>query len=663
MGSARSAITTAAALFLCLTTTACGSAAQPRGPASPAQPRPPLIQDELESPKQIAAAIRAHYTKYEYRIPMRDSQRLFTAVFVPKDRSHAYPIMLLRTPYSVGPYGVDRYPEAKAPRDLQRFAPSPQFIRKGYIFVHQDVRGKMMSEGTFVDMRPAAKGKTGVDESTDAYDTVDWLVKNVAPNNGRVGVWGISYPGFYAAQAAVDAHPAVKAVSPQAPVTEWFIGDDFHHNGALMLADAFDFYASFGKKRPKPTKKSKWGFDHDKADVYDFFLAMGPLATANQKYLNDEIPFWNDLMTHGTRDAYWEARDPRPRYRKVKPAVMTVGGWFDAEDLWGTLATYQAFEDQSPGADNVLVMGPWEHGGWARSDGDHHGDITFGTKTAHFYRERIELPFFERHLDGLRHHRPPEAWVYETGKNEWHAHAQWPPKQAKRTTVLLQAGGALATSGVKATASDPGFDEYRSDPHKPVPYFGKLTARIDKAYMTADQRFAARRPDVLVYATGELTEDVTVAGPIETTLWVSTTGTDADFVVKVIDVHPEDLPNPTPNPTGFTAGGYQQLIRGEVMRGKFRNSFARPEPFEPGKPTVVKITLPAICHTFRTGHRLMVQIQSSWFPLVDRNPQTFTNIYQAGPAAFRAATHRVYRTADKPSAIELQVLAGTLPKP
>ncbi len=306
-------------------------------------------------------------------------------------------------------------------------------------------------------------------------------------------------------------------------------------------------------------------------------------------------------------------------------------------------------------------MGPWAHGGWARSDGDRHGDITFGAPTAQFYREHIELPFFERHLDGVRHQRPPEAWVYETGKNEWHAYDTWPPKEARATTVFLHPGGSLATTAIGDTTTDPGFDQTVSDPQQPVPYFGKRTARMDMADMTADQRFAARRPDVLVYATGELTEDVTVAGPVEATLWVTTTGTDADFVVKVIDVHPEDLPNPSPNPRGFTAGGYQQLIRGEVMRGKFRNSFARPEPFEPGKPTVVKVTLPAICHTFRTGHRLMVQIQSSWFPLVDRNPQTFTDIYKAGPTAFRAATHRLYRSADKPSAIELQVTSGSLP--
>ena len=652
-----------ALVVLCLTTSACTSSAQTRSQVAAAQtvtPRPDLIAGSLDTPEQLATAIAAHYTKHEHRIAMRDGVKLFTAVYVPKDRSRAYPILLTRTPYSVQPYGVDNYPASDNDRQLRKFAPSKLFVRKGYIFVHQDVRGRMMSEGSFVDVRPAAS-VGGVDESTDAFDTVEWLVKNVPANNGRVGVWGISYPGFYAAQAAVDAHPAVKAVSPQAPVTDWFLGDDFHHNGALCLADAFDFYASFGKVRPEPTKKAVWGFEHDAGDVYDFFLRMGPLKNAKASYLKEEIPFWTDLMTHGTRDAFWQARDPRPRYKNVKPAVMTVGGWFDAEDLWGSLETYRAFESQSPGAENVLVMGPWQHGGWERTDGDLHGDVHFAAKTSLFYREKVELPFFERHLDGERQPPPPEAWIFETGTNQWQRYDQWPPRSATSMRIQLQPGGGLST----ATPGDEGegFDEYLSDPAKPVPYFGHLSEHLDKRYMSGDQRFAARRPDVLVYRSGELTEDLTAAGPIEASLWVSTSGTDSDFVVKVIDVYPEDLPDPQPNPNGLRRGGYQQLVRAEVLRGKFRNSFERPEPFEPGKPTLVKLTLPAISHAFRSGHRLMVQIQSSWFPLIDRNPQTFTDIYAADASAFRAATQRIYRTAAMPSAIELKVLRGSLPPP
>jgi len=662
---------TAFVVTLCLASLACGASA-PRAVAEPRKDDAPLVRGELADDAAIARAIREHYTKHEYRIPMRDGVRLFTVAYVPKDTSRTYPVMLQRTPYSVQPYGIDNYPTDKNGRVIRRFAPSPAFIREGYIFVHQDVRGRMMSEGAFVDVRPHAAKKGEVDESTDAWDTIDWLVKNVPQNNGRVGAWGISYPGFYAAQAAVDAHPALKAVSPQAPVTDWFLGDDFHHNGAFFLGDAFDFLASFGKPRPKPTKKSTWGFDHDLADAYDYFLAMGTVANANAKYLHDEIGFWNDIMAHPTRDAFWQARDPRPYYRNVKPAVLTVGGWFDAEDCWGALETYRAFEKQSPGAENMLVMGPWRHGGWARSDGDRHGDITFGQKTSVAYRETIELPFFRRHLKGVGAGAPqPEAFVFETGTNTWQRYAAWPPPAAKKAELYLQAGGRLgiakpgparALAGGAGGGEEPLFDEYVSDPQKPVPYRAKHGPEIDADYMSDDQRFAARRPDVVVYQTPELDFDVALAGPIEARLWVSTTGTDSDFVVKLVDVYPQDHADPDPNPTGVHMGGYQQLVRGEVMRGKFRNSFEKPEPFEPGKPALVRFTLPDIAHTFRTGHRIMVQVQSSWFPLVDRNPQTFVDIYRATEADFRAATQRIHRSPERASLLEVTLARGSLPR-
>ena len=626
----------------------------------PASVDEPLVRGPIESDADIARAIRAHYTKYEHKIPMRDGVHLFTAVYVPKDATRSYPILLTRTPYSVQPYGIDAYPSEKNTRVLRRFAPSSQLIKEGYIFVHQDVRGRMMSEGTFVDVRPhrSTEKKDAIDESTDAYDTIDWLVKNVPNNTGKVGVWGISYPGFYAAQAAVDAHPALKAVSPQAPVTEWFLGDDFHHNGALFLADAFDFYASFGKPRPEPTKKAEWKSEHEGQDIYDFFLALGPVANANTKYLKDKIAFWNDLMAHPTRDDFWKARDPRPFYRDAKPAIMTVGGWLDGEDLWGALETYRAFERQSPRSENVLVMGPWRHGGWSRTDGDRHGDISFGQKTSHFYREHIELSFFQRHLKGKSGPAAPEAWVFETGTNTWRKEATWPPADAKPATFFFQDGGRLGTT---APAGADGDDAYPSDPRKPVPYRGRPGDAIDADYMSDDQRFAARRPDVLVYSTGDLDGDVTLAGPIEASLWVSTTGTDADFVVKVIDVWPTDAADPDPNPTNVHLAGYQQLIRAEVMRGKFRSSFERPEPFKPNEPALVKFTLPDVCHTFRPGHRIMVQVQSSWFPLVDRNPQTFVDIHKATEADFRRATHRVFRTKERPSSIRVTLQRGTLP--
>jgi putative CocE/NonD family hydrolase len=643
---------------------ACGVTSPP-AVAEPRKVDEPLFHEPLDSDAAAVRAIREHYTKYEYRIPMRDGARLFTIAYVPKDSTRTYPIMLQRTPYSVSPYGVDNYPDVKDGRALRKFAPSRGFIREGYIFVHQDVRGRLMSEGTFVDVRPHATTRGAIDESTDAWDTIDWLVKNVPTNNGRVGSWGISYPGFYAAQTAVDAHPALKAVSPQAPVTDWFMGDDFHHNGAFFLADGFDFYASFGKPRPKLTKKSVWGFDHDVSDIYDYFLAMGPLTNANTKYLENGIAFWNEMMAHPTRDDWWKARDPRPYYRNVKPAVMTVGGWFDAEDCFGALETYRAFEKQSPGAENVLVMGPWRHGGWARNDGDRHGDITFGQKTALHYRDAIELPFFRRHLKGKgRGDAAPatEAFVFETGTNVWQTYSAWPPREARKATLHFHARGRLGAAPPAAGEDESGFDAYVSDPGKPVPYRAKTGTEIDADYMSDDQRFASRRPDVVTFSTGDLEADASFAGPLEAKLYVSTTGTDADFVVKLVDGYPEDAADPDPNPSGAHMGGYQQLVRAEVMRGKFRNSFEKPEAFEPGKPVLVHFTLPDIAHTFRTGHRIMVQVQSSWFPLVDRNPQTFTDIYAAKEADFRAATHRVWRTPDKASSLDVTLLRGTLPR-
>ncbi len=648
-------------------TLACGASAAPKpvpppvakasGPA-PATADEPLVRGPVESDADIARAIREHYTKYEYRIPMRDGKRLFTNVFVPKDTTHAYPILLERTPYSLDPYGVDVYPTEHHDRALRRFAPSAKLIKEGYVFVHQDVRGRMMSEGTFVDVRPHASRPGEIDESTDAWDTIDWLVKNV-PNNGRVGAWGISYPGFYAAQAAVNAHPALKAVSPQAPVTDWFIGDDFHHNGALFLAEAFDFYAGFGQERPEPTKRGgDWRSLHEGQDAYDFFLDLGPLSNVNSKYFKEKVAFWNDVLAHPTRDEFWRSRDPRPFYRDAKPAIMTVGGWFDKEDLWGALETYRAFERQSPRSENVLVMGPWKHGGWARTDGDRLGDISFGQKSSFFYREQIEAAFFQRHLKGKKGPAAPEAWIFETGTNTWRTFASWPPAEAKPATIFLSANGALSTS---APTTSEGEDAYVSDPKRPVPYRAKPSEKIAFEYMSDDQRFAARRPDVLVYATPPLEDEVTLAGPIEASLWVSTTGTDADFVVKVVDVWPADAGEPDPNPTGVHLGGYQQLVRAEVMRGRFRSSLERPEPFKPNEPTLVKITLPDVAHAFRTGHRLMVQVQSSWFPLVDRNPQTYVDIGRATESDFQAATHRVLRTKDRPSSLRLALLRGTLP--
>lgn len=646
-----------------VTAVACAScgAADPAGAKTAKTPGvslTPLVPYELKDDADAARAIREYYTKHEFFIAMRDGVKLATHVYVPKDDAHVFPLLLQRTPYAIQPYGSDNYPSAQNGWLLRRFAPSMQLLKEGYIFVHQDVRGRMLSEGTFVDVRPhrTGNGPRDIDETTDAYDTIDFLVKNVPHNNGNVGVWGISYPGFYAAQAAISGHPALKAASPQAPVTEWFLGDDFHHNGAFFLADAFDFYSSFGKVRAKPTKKPEsWDFDYDTGDVYDYFLRMGPLDNARARF-EGPIPFWDDLMAHGTRDAFWQARDPRPHYKNAKPAILTVGGLFDGEDTFGALQTYRAFETQSPGAKNSVVLGPWRHGGWARGDGDKLGAISFGQKTSVSYHEQAETPFFQKWLKGKAGSAAPEAFCFETGTNEWRTFTSWPPKEVKPVRISLGANGSLSTR-----AGAVGSDSYPSDPNKPVPYAAKPGQGIDAEYMIEDQRFAARRPDVLVYSTDKLREDVTLAGPIEANLWVATTGTDADFVVKIIDVWSDDAADPDPNPMGVKMGGFQQLIRAEVFRGKFRESFETPKPFVPNQPALVKLTLPDILHTLRPGHRLMVQVQSSWFPLVDRNPQTFVDIYHAKPSDFRAATHTLFRGGDKASTLSVGILRGALP--
>jgi putative CocE/NonD family hydrolase len=590
--------------------------------------------------------IKSHYTKYEYQVPMRDGARLFTAVYVPKDDSQTYPMLLTRTPYSVAPYGVDRYPDTLRPGSL--------YAKAGYIFVYQDVRGRWMSEGEYVNIRPHNPAKAGlkdVDESSDTFDTIDWLLKNVKGHNGRVGQWGISYPGFYTVCGMIDAHPALKAASPQAPVTEWFIGDDWHHNGAFMLPHAFNFMYGFGKARPEPTRKfGRPNFEHETPDGYKFFLEMGPLKNADKKYYKGEIAFWNEVLKHGTYDEFWKARNVRQHIRNIKPAVLTVGGWFDAENLFGALETFKHAEANSPSpAGNHLVMGPWVHGGWSSQDGDHLGDVQFNAKTSEFYREKIEFPFFEHHLKGKPDHLVmPRAWVFETGTNMWRNYDAWPPRQGKPRSYRLAVNGRLLgqspDEAAHAAESSTAYDEYVSDPARPVPFINKTTTGMAQEYMTADQRFAGSRPDVLVYQGEVLSKDLTVAGPIEVVLRVSTTGTDSDWVVKLIDVYPDDFPDPDPNPTQVRMGGYQQLVRGDVFRGKFRNSFEKPEPFEPGKVSTVKFTLPDTLHAFRPGHRLMIQVQSSWFPLIDRNPQTFCDIYTADEKDFQKATQRVYHS-------------------
>jgi putative CocE/NonD family hydrolase len=600
-----------------------------------------LSQAPADKVKQQLEFTRAHYTKYEYRIPMRDEIKLFTVVYAPKDLSQPYPILMVRTPYSVGPYGVDNYRPLVGPSELAE--------KEGFIFAYQDVRGRYLSEGKFVDIpahKPNLNGPQDTDETTDTYDTIDWMVKNVPNNNGRVGIWGISYPGFYAAFSLMNAHPALKAVSPQAPMGDVGNGDDAYHNGAFHLAANFGFYSVFKPRGDQPERPPRTfvPFDYGTPDQYEFFLSAGPLSNFNEKYLKHQNPYWDDTLKHASYDEYWQARAQAQYMKNVTPAALFVGGWFDAEDLAGPLKLFRAVEADGPKEPNTLVMGPWRHGGWT-GEGKTLGDLSFAADTGEFFREHIELAFFIQNLkskgDGLKtppDNQIPKAWLFETGTNQWRRFDAWPPKTAQKRNLYLGAGGKLGFT----PPPDTGFDQYVSDPDKPVPVMAGIGQGMPGDYMTYDQRFASTRADVLVYRTEPLDHDITIAGPITAALNVATSGTDSDFIVKLIDVYPGDYPNPDPNPKEVHMGGYQQLVRGEPFRGKFRNSLAKPEPFSPNKQASIRYTLPDVCHTFRPGHRIMVQVQSSWFPLVDRNPQTFMDIPTAKASDFVKATERVY---------------------
>jgi putative CocE/NonD family hydrolase len=630
------------------------------------------------TPRELADYIKSHFTKHEVLIPMRDGVKLFTQIYAPKDLKQKYPIMLDRTCYSVAPYGPNDFKASLGPDEL--------FAREGYVVVYQDVRGRYMSEGEFEDVRPYIPNKTGtqIDETSDTYDTVEWLIKNVPNNNGRVGVWGISYPGFYTSMAGIDSHPAVKAISPQAPVSDWFHGDDMNHNGALFLAQNFNFFAYFGQQRTVPTgtndyvKPFPWGTP----DGYKFYLAMGGLKNSGGLYeqkLGRRMKFWDQMMQHPNYDQFWKERNVLPNLKNIHAAVMTVGGWYDDEDLYGALETYRSIEQRNPGIFNVLVMGPWFHGGWARSDGEWLGTAYFGGKTGVYYRENFELPFFNHFLkDKGDISQIKEVNVFDTGANLWRDVPNWSPTVSTDTPVYLMDNGQLRFGDGATGKRPPGgqklFDEYTSDPMNPVPYTQKITLNYPRDFMTEDQRFAASRPDVLVYQTEPLTQDITVAGNIKPELFISSNGTDSDFVVKLIDVFPDDyqypetgnkLPNGEPErvkpPTDsagciFKPGGYQMLLRGEPFPARFRNSFEKPQPLRPNLPTKISYVMPGIVHTFKKGHRIMVQIQSTWFPLVARNPQKFmTNYKQGADADFHKATERVYHSAAQPSRVLLPV--------
>jgi putative CocE/NonD family hydrolase len=604
--------------------------------------------------------VREQYTKVETTIAMRDGVRLFTVVYTPNDAGpdRRYPILMIRTPYSCGPYGADRYAE--------QLGPHPSFVDDGYIFVCQDVRGRFMSEGEFVNMRPHRSQVEGVevDESTDTWDSIDWLISSLPHTNGRVGLWGNSYPGFYTSTGIIDSHPALAAAMPSAPIADWF-WDDMHHHGAFSLILSFNFFSSFGVARPEPTTEWPERFDHGTPDGYRFFLELGPLATINDEILNREIDFWNDIVAHPNYDAFWQSRNILPHLAGITCPVLVVGGLFDAEDLYGPFETYAAIENLNPEADNALVMGPWRHGGWLRQDGRTLGDADFGMATGEWFRQSIMLPFFRAHLKGEGAVDHAEATVFETGANRWRRFDQWPPADLESRALYLTADERAVFDPPKGESAT-GAAEFVSDPEHPVPYTQTITARWHAEYMVEDQRFAAARPDVLTFRSEPLAEDLTVAGPIEVHLHVSTTAQDADWVVKLIDEFPGRLPGYEPpkswRDTGEPDfGGTMRMVRSEVFRGRFRNSYEHPEPFVPDAVTRVSFPLQDVLHTFKKGHRITIQVQSSLFPFIDRNPQGWVdNIFEATASDFAKATHRVHQTDGHRSRLVLGILAQPL---
>jgi len=604
-----------------------------------------------------ATYAQAHYTKQEVYVAMRDGTQLFTVIYTPKDAGAGkkYPILMQRTCYSVAPYGSGRFPA--------RLGPSEIMMKQGYIFVYQDVRGRWKSQGTWTNMTPVIdkkKGKKDVDEGSDTYDTIDWLVKKVAGNNGRVGQWGISYPGFYTAAGILSNHPALKASSPQAPVSDFFF-DDFHHNGAFLESYIFT-YPVFGVQKTDTTSKAWYtgqGITTGAKDGYQFLLDLGALKNADQYYSKNF--FWQETIDHPNYDEFWQKRGLPQHYTAgVKPAVMTVGGWFDAEDLRGPLAIYKTIEKKSPGTYNTLVMGPFGHGRWSRETGHTlHSNVYFGDSIATFYQKNIEAKFFAHFLKGAgdKNSGLPEAYLYDTGKKQWDTFAQWPAAAATHQKLYLSADGKLAQQPGAA-----GPLTFVSDPLKPVPYTEDLTTTMGFTpynYMSEDQRFAGRRPDVLVYQTDVLADNVTLGGEIMANLKVATSGTDADWVVKLIDVYPADEPNHAYMPNkNILLSNYWQMVRSEVMPARFRNSFEKPEAMVAGQKTAVDFHLQDVLHTFKKGHRIMVQVQSTWFPFIARNPQTFVpNPYKAAESDYVKATHSVFGD----SFLDVEVLPATPP--
>ncbi|HZW33834.1 MAG TPA: CocE/NonD family hydrolase [Isosphaeraceae bacterium] len=604
------------------------------------------------APTAAGFDVQARYRKSEQMIPMRDGVRLHTTIYEPRQLAGPLPVLLLRTPYGCAPYGPEAY---------RRFlGPSPhssEFEEEGFIFVFQDVRGKFKSEGDFVVMRPHRPGKTGAmtDESSDTYDTIEWLLKHVPGNNGRVGMIGTSYPGFQVVHGLLEPHPALRAASPQAPPLDMFIGDDFHHNGAFRLAYAFIWLAGNAQARTGPYEQNP-RLLQSPPDGYRFFLDLGPLSNADLKFFHGRVPEWNRYLAHPDYDEFWRAQNVTPYLGGAgRIPVLNVAGWFDAEDFYGPIAIYQGIERSAPENRSTLIVGPFSHGGWNNhADGNQLGQVEFAGAPAAAFRD-VQFRFFRDHLKGQGELRLPEVLAYETGANRWRAIDHWPPRD--RTTIkplYFREQGRLAFEPPGGEAGDDG-DTYDSNPARPVPATAEIRFGNGHLWMVEDQRFAATRPDVLVYQSDPLTEDLIIAGPPIANLFIASTGTDSDFVVKLIDVYPDEAPR--------GMGGYQMLLAGEVFRAKYRHSFQKPEPLIPGRPTALEIDLRDRYHRFLKGHRIAVQVQSTWFPVIDVNPGVFTNIYQAKAGDYRNVTQKVYRSSGHPSHISLPVVTGDLGRP
>ncbi len=600
--------------------------------------------------------VKAHYDKSEQMIAMRDGVKLFTVIYSPKDKSQQYPLLLVRTPYSAAPYGVDAFPSP------ERMAPSEDFLRDGYIFVFQEGRGTHKSEGEYLDLRPIRTTTKDTDETTDTHDSIDWLVKHVPGNNGRVGQWGISHPGWYTVMGMAQPHPALKAASPQATTFDAFIGDDSHHNGAFNLILLDWAYLMSGATAPdRHTSKDPWpGFDLGAPWAYEFFLNAGPTDKLNEKYFGGRLTrVWEDVLAHPDYDEFWERRNVRKALAHVTVPVLNVMGWFDAWDPYGAMATYQAIEELNPKNQSTLVAGPWSHGGWRRTDGSTLGDVHFGSKTSEYFQQQIVFPFFQYHLKGKGAWSPAEAIVFETGANRWRQLAQWPPSKVVKKNIYFHDDGRLTFEAPDARGK--GYDSYVSDPSRPIPFTQEIRTDRGANHMTADQRYAFTRPDVLTYRSETLAADITIAGPVLVNLFASTSGTDSDWFVKLIDVYPGDAPDNENDPKGVKMGAYQMLLGFNVMRGKYRNSFSKPEPMVADKVTPISFNILDRFHTFKKGHRIMVQVHSSWFPLFDRNPQIFTNIYRAQKSDYQKATQRVYRSNQAPSHLVLPIVEDLKP--